>query len=151
MRIALFQPDIPANTGTILRTAACFDVPVDVIGPAGFDLGERALVRAGLDYADHARLTRHLGWEAFLAGDAVKGCRLVLLTTRAETRLTAFTFRPTDILLFGRESAGVPEHVHRRADARVRIPLVAGRRSLNLAVAVGIAIAEAQRQTGSSP
>ncbi len=151
LRIALYQPDIPQNTGTILRLAACFGVAVDVIGPTGFDLSDRALRRAGLDYAEHAALTRHVSWEAFLAGrgGATGGGRLVLLTTAAETRHCDFAFAADDVLLFGRESAGAPPAVHAAADARVRIPLRPGRRSLNLAVACGIAVAEALRQTGS--
>lgn len=146
MRIALYQPDIPQNTGTILRLAACFGLPVDVVGPAGFDLSDRALRRAGLDYAEHAALVRHVSWEAFLA--ARGGGRLVLFTTAAETRHVDFIFAPDDVLLFGRESAGAPAAVHAAADARLRIPLRPGRRSLNLAVACGIAVAEALRQTG---
>jgi tRNA (cytidine/uridine-2'-O-)-methyltransferase len=146
LRIALYQPDIPQNTGTILRLAACFGLPVDVVGPAGFDLSDRALRRAGLDYAEHAALVRHVSWEAFLA--ARDGGRLVLFTTAAETRHVDFAFAPDDVLLFGRESAGAPPAVHAVADARLRIPLRPGRRSLNLAVACGIAVAEALRQTG---
>jgi tRNA (cytidine/uridine-2'-O-)-methyltransferase len=146
VRIALYRPDIPQNTGTILRLAACFGVAVDVVGPAGFDLSDRALRRAGLDYAEHAALVRHVSWERFLADRP--GGRLVLLTTAAETRHCDFLFRPDDVLLFGRESGGVPPAVHGAADARLRIPLRAGRRSLNLAVACGIALAEALRQTG---
>ena len=150
MRIALYQPDIPQNTGTILRLAACFGVAVDVIGPTGFDLSDRALRRAGLDYAEHAALARHVSWEAFLAGRHGTGAggRLVLFTTAAATRHCDFAFAANDVLLFGRESAGAPPAVHAAADARVRIPLLPGRRSLNLAVACGIAVAEALRQTG---
>ncbi len=154
MRIALYQPDIPQNTGTILRLAACFGLAADVIGPAGFDLSDRALRRAGLDYWEHAALVRHVSWETFLAarlaarGGAGGAGRLVLLTTAAETRHCDFAFHPDDVLLFGRESGGVPSDVHAAADARLRIPLLPGRRSLNLAVACGIAVAEALRQTG---
>lgn len=148
MRIALYQPDIPQNTGTILRLAACFGLPVDLIGPAGFDACDRALRRAGLDYAEHAALVRHVSWDAFLAGRGESGGRLVLLTTAGETRHCDFAFTADDTLLFGRESAGAPADVHARADARIRIPLEPGRRSLNLAVACGIAVAEALRQTG---
>jgi tRNA (cytidine/uridine-2'-O-)-methyltransferase len=153
VRIALYQPDIAQNTGTILRLAACFGVAVDVIGPAGFDIGDRALLRAGLDYAEHAAVSRHIGWEAFLVTvDAMaKPHRLVLLSTHASERLDQFTFQVGDVLLFGRESAGAPAAVHDRADRRVRIPLLAGRRSLNLAVATGIVTAEALRQLGGFP
>jgi tRNA (cytidine/uridine-2'-O-)-methyltransferase len=146
VRIALYQPDIPQNTGTILRLAACFGVSVDVVGPAGFDMSDRALRRAGLDYAEHAALARHVSWEAYLAARGAG--RLVLFTTAAETRHCDFAFAADDVLLFGRESAGAPPAVHAAADARVRIPLRPGRRSLNLAVACGIAVAEALRQTG---
>ena len=149
MRIALYQPDIPQNTGTILRLAACFGVAVDVVGPAGFDLSDRALRRAGLDYAEHAALVRHVSWEVYLATRSGGGAgRLVLFTTAAETNHCDFAFAADDVLLFGRESAGAPPSVHAAADARVRIPLRPGRRSLNLAVACGIAVAEALRQTG---
>ena len=150
-RLALYQPDIAQNTGTILRLAACFGVSVDIIAPAGFDMSSPALTRAGLDYAEHAVVTRHTGWEAFVATIEPTTARIVLFTTHGAARLPEFEFRASDILLFGRESAGVPAHVHDRADARVRIPLVAGRRSLNLAVSVGIAAAEALRQTGGFP
>ena len=149
MRIALYQPDIPQNTGTILRLAACFGVAVDVIGPTGFDISDRALRRAGLDYAEHAALARHVSWDAYLAARAAAPVgRLVLFTTAAETRHCDFAFAADDVLLFGRESAGAPPAVHAAADARLRIPLRPGRRSLNLAVACGIAVAEALRQTG---
>jgi len=149
VRIALYQPDIPQNTGTILRLAACFGLAVDVVGPTGFDMSDRALRRAGLDYAEHAALVRHVSWEAFRAarGGGPAG-RLVLFTTSAETRHCDFAFAADDVLLFGRESAGAPPAVHAAADARLRIPLRPGRRSLNLAVACGIAVAEALRQTG---
>jgi tRNA (cytidine/uridine-2'-O-)-methyltransferase len=148
MRIALHQPEIAGNVGTMLRMAACFGVPVDLIEPMGFAYSDRALARAGLDYAAAAEVRRHADWAAFEAG--ARG-RLVLLTTRGGTRLDAATFRPDDILLFGSEGSGAPPHVHDRADLAVRIPLVAGMRSLNLAVACGIALGEALRQTGGWP
>jgi len=149
MRLALYQPDIPQNTGTILRLAACVGVAVDVIGPAGFDLSDRSFRRAGLDYLDHATLVRHESFEAFEAvrTEATPAPRLVLLTTKAETAHVAFRFAATDILLLGRESAGVPEAVHGRADARIRIPIRAGLRSLNVAMAAAMALGEALRQT----
>jgi tRNA (cytidine/uridine-2'-O-)-methyltransferase len=149
MRLALYQPDIPQNTGTILRLAACLGVGVDVIGPTGFDMTDRALRRAGLDYLGHADITRHVSFEAFLA--APRPGRLVLLTTHGATTHTAFPFAATDTLLLGRESAGVPDAVHDVADARVRIPVRPGLRSLNIAVAAAIALAEALRQTGGFP
>jgi tRNA (cytidine/uridine-2'-O-)-methyltransferase len=150
MRLALYQPDIPQNTGTILRLAACVGVGVDVIGPAGFDLGDRSLRRAGLDYLEHVQLNRHESFttfeEARAASDPVP--RLVLLTTRAQQTHIAFAYRETDILLLGRESAGVPDAVHARADARIRIPMRSGLRSLNIAVAAAMVLGEALRQTG---
>ena len=145
MRLALYQPDIPQNTGTILRLCACFGVPVDVILPAGFDISDRNLRRAAMDYIDHVELTRHADWSAF---QTVARGRLVLLTTKAEMSHVDFVFRTDDTLLFGRESAGVPDFVHAAADARVRVPLRAGLRSLNIAVAAAVVLGEALRQTG---
>lgn len=146
MRLALYQPDQAGNVGTILRLAACLGVAVDVIEPCGFPWGDKALKRAGMDYVEIANVTRHPAWadfEARLAG------RLVLFTTAAAAvRLPEARFEPGDTLLFGSESRGAPEAVHERADVRVRIPQVAGTRSLNLAVAAGIGVAEAIRQTG---
>ncbi|MDX2309220.1 MAG: tRNA (cytidine(34)-2'-O)-methyltransferase [Hyphomicrobium sp.] len=153
MRLALYQPDIPQNTGTILRLAACLDVAVDVIGPTGFDMSDRALRRAGLDYLDHVNLSRHLDWAAFEADRRAKmpTPRLVLLTARAREVHHAFDFRADDVLLLGRESAGAPDLVHQAADARVRIPIRQGLRSLNIAVAAAIVLGEALRQTQSYP
>src|SRR3569623_2186082 len=148
MRLALYQPDIAGNVGTILQLAACLDVGVDLIEPMGFAYSDRALVRAGRDYAAQARVVRHADWDAF---SRVATGRIVLLTTKAATRLDAATFRADDILLLGSESAGVPDDVHARADLTVRIPLAAGFRSLNVAVAAGIALAEGLRQTGGFP
>ncbi|HST35183.1 MAG TPA: tRNA (cytidine(34)-2'-O)-methyltransferase [Allosphingosinicella sp.] len=144
MRLALYQPDQAGNVGTILRLAACFGVPVDVIEPCGFPWGDRALKRAGMDYAEIANVTRHPDWGAF--GSALAG-RLVLFTTAGAVPLPEARFEASDVLLFGSESRGVPLQVHERAALRVRIPQVAGTRSLNLAVAAGIGIAEALRQT----
>ena len=150
MRLALYQPDIPQNAGTILRLAACLGVAVDVIGPAGFDMSDRNLRRAGLDYLDHVEIVRHLSFAAFMAGRESTGTggRLVLLTTAAETAYTDFAFARDDTLLLGRESAGVPESVHEVVDARVRIPMQPGLRSLNIAVAAAMVLGEALRQTG---
>jgi tRNA (cytidine/uridine-2'-O-)-methyltransferase len=145
MRLALYQPDQAGNVGTILRLAACLGVGVDLIEPCGFPFSDRALKRAGMDYAGMAAVTRHPGWAAFEAG--LEG-RLVLFTTAGAVRLPEMRFEPGDTLLFGSESRGVPEPVHARADGRVRIPQVAGTRSLNVAVAAGIGLAEAMRQTG---
>jgi tRNA (cytidine/uridine-2'-O-)-methyltransferase len=145
MRLALFEPDIPQNTGTLLRTAACFGVAVDVIEPAGFLLSDTRFRRALMDYGEHLDLTRHASWAAFRA--ARDADRLVLLSTRGESALWDVCFAPGDVLLLGRESAGVPDDVHRAADIRARIPMRPGARSLNVAVAGAIALAEALRQT----
>lgn len=146
--IALYQPDIAGNTGAILRLAACFGIGVEIIAPAGFDMSDRALRRAGMDYLEMAALRRHDSWEAFESWRADRGSRLVLFTTAAAQAYAGFSFEPTDLLLFGRESAGVPEAVHERADARLVIPMRSGARSLNLAMSAAIASAEALRQIG---
>ena len=151
MEIALFQPDIAGNVGTTLRTAACFDVPAHIIEPCGFPFSDAALKRAGMDYATRANVRRHADWAAFQAWSADAGLRLVLLTTAGATPLPGFSFNACDILLLGAESSGVPPHVHDAADARVAIPMRAGFRSLNVAVAAGIALAEALRQTKGFP
>ena len=154
MRLALYQPDIPQNTGTLLRMAACLGVSVDVIGPTGFDMSDRSLRRAGLDYLDHVDLTRHQSWDAFQAerlnGNA-EVSRLVLLTSHGAVPYSDFHFADSDILLLGRESAGVPDAVHASADARLKIPMREGLRSLNIAVAAAMVIGEALRQTGQLP
>jgi tRNA (cytidine/uridine-2'-O-)-methyltransferase len=148
MRLALYQPDIAQNTGTMLRLAACLGVGVDVIAPTGFDMTDRALRRAGLDYLAHVEIVRHASFAEFDTTRQSSGSRLVLLTTRAGLAYTSFAFRASDILLVGRESAGVPDTVHRAADARVRIPIRPGLRSLNVAVAAAMALGEGLRQTG---
>ena len=147
LRLALYQPDIPQNTGALLRLAACLGVEVDLIEPFGFLLGDRRLRRAALDYAASARVRRHASWSAFVAGRD-RGSRLILLTTSGTVPLHGFEFAAGDTLLLGRESAGVPDCVHRAAFARLVIPLAPGARSLNVALAGAIALAEALRQTG---
>lgn len=150
MRVALYQPDIPQNTGTILRMAACLGVPVDIIGPAGFDLRDKTLRRAGLDYLEHVSLTRYESFEHFekvVLSDGRRP-RLVLLSAHASEPYADFRFAFGDVLMLGRESAGVPESVHARADGRVRIPMRPGLRSLNIAVAGAMVLGEALRQTG---
>lgn len=147
-RIALYQPDIAGNTGTILRFAACMGLAVDIIEPAGFTLTDRSLRRAGMDYLEMAVLTRHEDWQAFDARRRLARRRLVLLSTRAVRPYTDFTFAPNDILLLGRESAGVPDHVHEAADERLLIPMQAGARSLNVALAAAMVAGEALRQFG---
>lgn len=144
MRAALFQPDQPGNVGAVLRIGACLGVPIDIIEPCGFAFSDRALKRAGMDYGERTQLVRHPDWASFER--QVQG-RIVLMTTRADVLLPQANFRDDDILLFGAESAGVPDPVHTRADLRIRIPQTPGSRSLNIAVATGIAIAEALRQT----
>jgi len=151
MRLALFQPDIAGNVGTIIRLAACFAVPVDIIMPCGFPASDKQLKRAAMDYADAASITRHPNAEAFFAERSETRGRIVLLTSHGATPLPDFRFEPGDTLLLGSESAGVPPEVHDRADGRVRIPMVAGFRSLNIAVAAGIGLSEALRQTGQYP
>lgn len=148
MRLALFQPDQAGNVGAAMRLAACLGVPLDVIEPCGFPWGERAMRRAGMDYAEIANVTRHADWAAF---EARLPGRLVLFTTAGGVRLPDARFEPADALLIGSESAGAAPFIHGRADLRVRIPLTSGARSLNLAVAAGIALAEALRQTGGWP
>jgi tRNA (cytidine/uridine-2'-O-)-methyltransferase len=150
MRIALYQPDIAANTGTILRYAACVGIPVDVIGPAGFDLSDRALRRAAMDYIDHVDLTRHVDWAAFEDARCQAKRRLILATTKASISYTRERFTPADTILFGRETSGVPEIVHAAVDRRIRIPVRAGLRSLDLAISVAIISSEAIRQLGEA-
>jgi len=148
MRLALFEPDIPQNTGALLRLGACLGVAVDIIEPCGFLLSDRRLKRAGMDYLTAAEFCRHASWDAFVARPHG---RLVLLTTRARLAYHRFAFRPDDTLLLGRESAGVPEAVHRTADARLVIPLRPGRRSLNVALAAAMVLGEALRQLEALP
>jgi tRNA (cytidine/uridine-2'-O-)-methyltransferase len=149
MRLALFEPDIPQNTGTILRLAACFGVGVDIIGPCGFLWSDRRLKRAGLDYLEQVEVARHDSWPAYWRGHKARpgGGRLVLLTTRASVSYLDFAFCPDDTLLLGRESAGVPDTVFETADVCVRIPLEPGLRSLNVALAAAMVLGEALRQT----
>ena len=146
-RLALYQPDIPGNTGTLMRMAACLGVALDIIEPAGFDLSDRNLKRAGMDYLEMAALRRHVSWDAFAAWRRAEDRRLVLFSTKAVEPYTAFAFRSRDILLFGRESAGVPDEVHGVADAVVTIPMPGGGRSLNVALAAAMGMGEALRQT----
>jgi tRNA (cytidine/uridine-2'-O-)-methyltransferase len=148
MRLALYQPDIPQNAGAMMRTAACLGIAVDVIEPCGFVLGDRGLRRAAMDYLDGVELSRHSSWEAFVEARASAAGRLVLLSTRAECPYAAFAFRADDVLLVGRESAGVPDAVHGAVDARVRVPMAGGMRSLNVAAAAAMILGEALRQTG---
>jgi tRNA (cytidine/uridine-2'-O-)-methyltransferase len=148
MRIALFEPDIPQNAGTILRLCACLGVEAHIIEPAGFPSSDRALRRAGMDYLDAVALRRHTSWRDFESWRSGRDCRLILFTTKATSSYLDFTFAANDALLFGRESAGVPDAVHAAADARLLIPMRPGMRSLNVAMAAALAAGEALRQTG---
>ena len=148
VRLALYQPDIPQNAGAMMRLAACFGVPLDLIEPCGFPFDDQRVRRAGMDYIPLLDLTRHTSWAAFLAAGSG---RIVLLTTAGDGRHVDFEFRPADRILVGRESAGVPPEVHAAADARIRIPMRPGLRSLNVAQAAAIGLAEALRQTGQLP
>lgn len=148
LHLALYQPDIPQNTGTMLRMAACLGVAVEIIEPAGFDVSDRHLRRSGLDYLDHVAITRHRSWDAFQALRQEARLRLVLATTAGALPYTQHAFRDGDCLLMGRESAGVPEAVHTAADARVVVPIRPGLRSLNVAVCAAIILGEAIRQVG---
>jgi tRNA (cytidine/uridine-2'-O-)-methyltransferase len=150
VRLALFEPDIPQNTGALLRLAACFGVAVDLIEPCGFLLDDRRLKRAVLDYTADLVICRHVSWPAFLTRRPSQS-RLILMTTAGTLPLHGFTFAAEDTILLGRESAGVPEEVHRAAAARIRIPLRPGARSLNVALVGAIALAEGLRQTGLFP
>ncbi|MFM7084761.1 MAG: tRNA (cytidine(34)-2'-O)-methyltransferase [Hyphomicrobium sp.] len=155
MRLALYQPDIPQNTGTILRLAACLDIPVDIIAPTGFDISDRSLKRAGLDYLNHVSLTKHESWDSFTQSclkTRQSSCsKLILLSSKGLVRYTEHNFLKDDILLLGRESAGVPDHIHQTADAVIRIPIKKNLRSLNVAVAAAMVLGEALRQTDQYP
>jgi tRNA (cytidine/uridine-2'-O-)-methyltransferase len=150
IRIALFEPDIPQNTGTILRLAACLGVEAHIIEPAGFPTDDRAFRRAGMDYLDQVAVMRHTSWEAFETWRAAARARLILFTTRARVSYLDHAFRRGDVLLFGRESSGVAEKVHAAADTRLIIPMRTGLRSLNVAMAAAMAVGEAMRQTAAS-
>lgn len=149
--LALYQPDIPQNAGSAARLAACLGVALDLIEPCGFDASDRNFKRAGMDYLERAAIMRHASWDAFRDWSAKDGRRLVLATTKAAQPFTDFTFQPDDIILMGRESAGVPYAVHEAVDARVLIPMRAGLRSINVVVAAGIILGEALRQTAQWP
>ena len=149
MRLALYQPDIPQNAGAMIRLGACLGVGVDLIEPLGFILDDRRLRRAHMDYLEHVQMDRHSSWNRFL--EAKPPGRLVLLTKAGDLRYTEFRFAPDDILLLGRESVGAPEEVQRRADARLKVPLQTGLRSLNVALAAAMVLGEALRQTKGFP
>ena len=146
MRIALYEPDIPQNTGTMLRLCACLGIEAHIVEPAGFPVTDRAFRRAGMDYLDRVSIVRHASFAAFEGWRRAEGARLVLMTTAAEQSYLDHAFSPGDVVLFGRESAGVPEAVHRAADVRLRIPIRDGLRSLNVAMAAAMVAGEALRQ-----
>jgi tRNA (cytidine/uridine-2'-O-)-methyltransferase len=146
--LALYEPDIAQNTGAMLRTCACFGIKAAIIEPAGFPVSDRHFRRSGMDYLDHVEIERHVSWGAFSQWRRVNGKRLVLLTTKAEETLRDFAFRGGDVIMVGRESAGVPQAVHDEADARVRIAIRPAMRSLNVGVAAALALGEAMRQIG---
>jgi tRNA (cytidine/uridine-2'-O-)-methyltransferase len=150
MHIALYEPDIAQNTGTILRLCACLGVQAHIIEPAGFPVSDRTFRRAGMDYLDQVTLTRHVSWAAFEQWRRKEKCDLVLFTTGATTSYLDHRFSTNSVLLFGRESAGVPEAVHAAADARLTIPMRPGLRSLNVAMACAMVIGEALRQTSET-
>lgn len=149
--LVLFQPEIPANTGTLMRLSACLQVPLHIIGPTGFSMDDRALRRAGLDYRDKAITQSHLDYQAFVSDDHNRPKRLVLLTTQAPMAYTQFSFEPGDGLVLGRESSGAPDWLHAAVDARISIPMAPDTRSLNLAVAATMVLGEALRQTDGFP
>lgn len=149
MHIALYQPDIPPNTGTIIRMAACLDVTVHIIEPCGFPFGEKSFRRASMDYIDQSKIIRHISWDAFL--DVMGEKRIILLSTKAAEPYMDFKFKDDDILLLGRESAGVPDDVHKRADHRLIIPMTPDTRSLNIALSAAMVLGEALKQTNQFP
>ncbi len=149
MRLALFQPDIPQNLGAAIRTAACFGAAVDVVEPCAFPLTDKGIRRAAMDYVELVEVVRHGGWRSFLDSPQRRSGRLVLFSTQAQENLWDFAFAPSDIILVGRESAGVPPDVAAVCDAAVRVPIAAGTRSLNVVVAAGIGLAAAARRTGA--
>jgi tRNA (cytidine/uridine-2'-O-)-methyltransferase len=148
MRLVIFQPDIPQNTGTMLRLAACFGLAVDLVEPCGFVFDDRRLRRAGMDYLEGVDLLRHRSWDAYQEWRSKQRTRLILLTTRTTDRYCDLQFESSDSLLVGRESGGVPQDVHEAADLRVTIPMRPGFRSLNVALAAALVVGEAQRQVG---
>jgi tRNA (cytidine/uridine-2'-O-)-methyltransferase len=151
MRISLYEPDIPQNTGTILRLAACLGLEVHIIEPAGFPVSDRAFRRAGMDYLDDVALSRHRSWVEFERWRGAHSLRLVLFTTKAATSYLDHRYEARDILLFGRESAGVPDGVHQAADVRLCVPMRPGMRAINVALTCAMAVGEALRQAGSPP
>ncbi len=151
MRLALFEPDIPQNAGTMIRMAACLEIGIDIIEPCGFIFDDKRLRRAGMDYLTRAAITRHDSWDSFVTARRAEGGRLILLSTRGPTVYTDFAFEPADTIIVGRESAGVPNTVHQTVDAGLTIPMKAGERSLNVAISAAMVIGEALRQCDGFP
>lgn len=151
MQLALYQPDIPQNTGTMLRLCACLGVTAHLIEPAGFPISDKNFRRAGMDYIDLVDIRRHISWTDFEFWRKASGARLVLATTKGAVPYPEFCFRPDDIILMGRKSAGVPDEVHAAADARLLIPMRTGLRSLNVAVSAAMMMGEALRQLDAFP
>ena len=147
MRIALYQPDIPQNTGNIFRLGACLGVSVDIIEPTGFIFDDKRFKRSAMDYLDHIDYRRHIDWQHFYDWAKDNEFRLILMTTKSKKSLYNFEFHPSDILLFGRESAGVPENIHKIVDHRLTIPMKEGVRSINLSSSVALVLGESLRQT----
>ena len=147
MRIALYQPDIPQNTGNIFRLGACLGVSVDIIEPTGFIFDDKRFKRSAMDYLDHIDYKRHIDWQHFYDWKKENNFRLILMTTKSQESLYNFKFNPSDILLFGRESAGVPKNIHNTVDHRLKIPMKAGVRSINLSSSVALVLGEGLRQT----
>ena len=146
MRIALFEPDIPQNAGNIFRLGACLGIPIDIIEPAGFVIDDKRLRRASMDYYDYLDLTKHISWENFYDWSKINSYRLILLTTKSQKSYYDYIFQNNDILLFGRESSGVPERVHRASNERLTIPMIKGPRSINLSSSVAMVASEVIRQ-----
>ena len=146
MRVALFEPDIPQNTGNIFRLSACWGVEIDIIGPTGFIFDDKRFKRSSMDYFEHVKYRKHLDWKSFKNWSSENNYRLILLTTRADTKFYNFEFQKKDILLFGRESAGVPDYIHRELKLKLLIPMRKGIRSINLSSSVAIVLGEALRQ-----
>ena len=147
MRIGLYQPDIPQNAGNIFRLGACLGVPVDIIEPTGFIFDDKRFKRSAMDYLDHIDYKKHIDWQHFYDWTKKNNFRLILMTTKSETSLYNFKFNLSDILLFGRESAGVPENIHKIVDHRLTIPMKEGVRSINLSSSVALVLGESLRQT----
>ena len=146
MRIALFEPDIPQNAGNIFRLGACLGIPIDIIEPAGFVIDDKRLKRASMDYYDYLDLTKHVSWEKFYEWSKKNSFQLILLTTKSQKSYYDYKFQAKDIILFGRESAGVPDYVHGAADERLTIPMIKGPRSINLSSSVSMVAGEMIRQ-----